>query len=217
MEVVVYNMKSCKQCNRLLDVDSFHKCSKNKSGLHSRCKDCRKKQHADIYVTKKERSKELAKRWQSDNRDKVSKIAKRFYENNKEKCDARSKVYYNNNSERLNEYRRNYRLIKRLNSGKELRTLKHTHIDKKEYARQYRKRNRGLIRYYEVLRKLDIKLRTPKWADLKAIREFYINCPKGYQVDHIIPLRGKIVSGFHIIENLQYLTSEENLRKGNRF
>ena len=58
--------------------------------------------------------------------------------------------------------------------------------------------------------------RTPKYADLKAIKQFYINCPDGYEVDHIIPLQGKNVSGFHILENLQYLTEFENRSKGNK-
>ena len=59
--------------------------------------------------------------------------------------------------------------------------------------------------------------RTPTWVDLEAIKKFYENCPKGYEVDHIIPLQGEIVSGFHILENLQYLTIEQNRKKGNKF
>lgn len=59
--------------------------------------------------------------------------------------------------------------------------------------------------------------RTPKWADLEAIKQFYIDCPKGMVVDHIIPLRGEVVSGFHVVENLQYLTLKENSKKGNKF
>lgn len=39
------------------------------------------------------------------------------------------------------------------------------------------------------------KLRTPKWLskeEKQAIKEFYLNCPNGYHVDHIIPLQGKV-------------------------
>jgi len=58
--------------------------------------------------------------------------------------------------------------------------------------------------------------RTPSWADESSIREFYGNCPDGCHVDHIIPLQGKVVSGLHVLENLQYLNSSLNDRKGNR-
>lgn len=59
--------------------------------------------------------------------------------------------------------------------------------------------------------------RTPLWADLTVIKEFYKNCPKGYEVDHIVPLQGKLVSGLHVLENLQYLPSSANRSKGNNF
>jgi hypothetical protein len=57
---------------------------------------------------------------------------------------------------------------------------------------------------------------TPPWIDLKAIRLFYSKCPKGYHVDHIVPLQGKYVSGLHTLHNLQYLTQRENQSKGNK-
>lgn len=59
--------------------------------------------------------------------------------------------------------------------------------------------------------------RIPKWANLLKIKEIYNNCPKGYHVDHIIPLQGVNVSGLHVEENLQYLTANENIRKSNKF
>ena len=37
-----------------------------------------------------------------------------------------------------------------------------------------------------------------------------------WEVDHIIPLQGENVCGLHVDYNLQYLTPEENGKKGNR-
>lgn len=59
--------------------------------------------------------------------------------------------------------------------------------------------------------------RTPSWADLDKIKEFYINCPEGTHVDHIIPLQGELVSGLHVLENLQYLSQHDNCAKHNKF
>lgn len=59
--------------------------------------------------------------------------------------------------------------------------------------------------------------RTPKWADLAAIAKFYDECPGGYVVDHVIPLRGHRVSGLHVLENLQYIPRLDNIAKSNRW
>ncbi len=59
--------------------------------------------------------------------------------------------------------------------------------------------------------------RTPSWSDLDAIKEFYLNCPPGYEVDHILPLQGENISGFHMLDNLQYLDASDNSSKGNKF
>ena len=61
------------------------------------------------------------------------------------------------------------------------------------------------------------ELRSVAWANAEKIREVYANCPDGYDVDHIIPLNGKTVSGLHVHNNLQYLTKLENSKKSNRF
>lgn len=59
--------------------------------------------------------------------------------------------------------------------------------------------------------------RVPVWADLEIIAQVYAEAQKqGLEVDHIYPLRGKLVSGLHVENNLQLLPKLENIRKGNK-
>jgi hypothetical protein len=66
--------------------------------------------------------------------------------------------------------------------------------------------------------------RTPKWADHEKIKEIYREAAAMRQilgikvhVDHVIPLRGRTVSGLHVHENLQVIPAKENSLKSNRF
>jgi len=49
--------------------------------------------------------------------------------------------------------------------------------------------------------------------DKPIVSLIYDICPDGYEVDHIIPLSK---GGRHAPDNLQYLTHDDNIRKGNR-
>ncbi len=57
----------------------------------------------------------------------------------------------------------------------------------------------------------------PKWANYKVIKEIYASCPIGYHVDHIVPLQNDLVCGLHCEFNLQHLSAQDNLSKGNKF
>lgn len=69
-------------------------------------------------------------------------------------------------------------------------------------------------------RRKDVKRCSPPWISKDALLAVYANCPKGMEVDHIIPIRGVIdgrrVSGLHVPWNLQYLTPAQNRKKKNR-
>ena len=68
-------------------------------------------------------------------------------------------------------------------------------------------------------------LATPKWLtrqDNKQIQAFYLESVLKsdqtgipHEVDHIVPLQGKTVSGLHVPWNLQVITMSENCKKNN--
>lgn len=97
---------------------------------------------------------------------------------------------------------------------------KSSNTKKQHYCKKctsYYRSNFVNTNFYNTKRRKYIKERTPNWANLDKIKEIYDNCPRGYHVDHIIPLKGEFISGLHIETNLQYLTAEENMQKGNNF
>jgi len=89
-----------------------------------------------------------------------------------------------------------------------LRKLNTTHGQ--SYTKEYKTFNSTK---YDKAQKNQI----PKWANVQAIKDIYMNRPKGYHVDHIIPLQGNNVCGLHVETNLQYLPAFENISKGNKF
>ncbi len=61
--------------------------------------------------------------------------------------------------------------------------------------------------------------RTPPWLTAEQwlqIKDVYRSRPDDHHVDHIVPLRGTIISGLHVPWNLQHLLAEDNQQKGNR-
>jgi hypothetical protein len=113
------------------------------------------------------------------------------------------KAHYNTDPEKHRERTREY-----YRANKQLR---------KEYNQAYRITNPEIYAAHGVKRRTRELNALANWADHEEINIIYAQCPAGYHVDHIIPLQGKLVSGLHVENNLQYLPASENMSKSNKF
>lgn len=68
---------------------------------------------------------------------------------------------------------------------------------------------------YSVAKNLARSFASGGFVDPAAI-SFRAECPPGYHVDHIIPIRGRNVCGLDVLANLQYLPARENIVKSNK-
>lgn len=99
----------------------------------------------------------------------------------------------------------------------------------KERARKrtWRADNREKVRAKTARRSASKIQRTVGWeteltalvemeaADLARRRDAVTGCK--WHVDHIVPLRGKAVSGLHVWNNMRVIPAVVNMRKSNRF
>jgi hypothetical protein len=155
------------------------------------------------------------------------------YFKNRTKRNEKTKKWQRENADAWAESRRQYRAARKDDLSKSYAEWRAENPDKAMAARtRWRDRNADRIkevrrRWYDrnkkrvfaavAKRKADRAHRTPAWADLDAMRAIYEACPPGFHVDHIVPLRGRLVSGLHVETNLQYLPAKANIAKGNRY
>jgi hypothetical protein len=144
------------------------------------------------------------KRYAEKHKDKVSSAIKKWNSENKEKMLEAAKRHY----EKIKDNEE----FKKLNSSK---------------MREWARKNPDKVLEQSARKRATKLKRVPCWltdTDFKEIKQIYLNAKeqsdkegKKYHVDHIIPLRGKYVSGLHVPSNLRILLAEENLVKSNKF
>jgi flagellum-specific peptidoglycan hydrolase FlgJ len=130
--------------------------------------------------------------------------------------------------EYLKEYhKRNYEEIK----SKRLDYFREYYKTNKEKqqvnSKVWRENNPDLNAAKEARRRCAKLNRTPSWMtkeEESRIKSIYKMCRAiskktgiPHQVDHIIPLQGKLVSGLHVASNLRIITRTENASKHNSF
>ena len=182
---MVQTFKVCSLCNLNLPLSSFHKDSKKKLGVRSRCKSC-VKPYAEKYRDSNRSfvqasSRKSYRKYEEKRRSYGRTYAKEYYQNNKEEVLERNKTYSKVNNHKVNA-KRNKRRAKKLKATPIWLTKDHL---------------REIENYYWLT------------GDLEKVSG------EKYDVDHIVPLNGKKVCGLHVPWNLQVLPRDLNQRKSN--
>lgn len=132
------------------------------------------------------------------NRDKALLVSKEWRQNNEQARAAARKAEYEKNADAA-----------------------------KRASAEYRKQNPAKINAWSRKHVLAKQKRTPAWLteddfwlieqayDLAALRTKMLG--DEWQVDHVIPLQGKLVSGLHVPHNLRVIPACANRSKSNKF
>ncbi len=216
MNIQNKEVKKCSKCKAYKGLFSFGKCKYAKCGLKSQCTDCRKSYNQN----NKESISEYKKNYRIKNKEIIANKAKERYILDKESISEYKKNYYQKNKNQIKQrVRKNKEQLCKENREKYLELRRQEYIKNKDrylaYAKKYNKEHPDSRRCWESKRRAQ-KLNATMSGFDENIKKIYKNCPKGHHVDHIIPLVNKKVCGLHVPWNLQYLTSEDNLRKSNK-
>lgn len=97
----------------------------------------------------------------------------------------------------------------------------------KRYRSLYRKQNKGVVNEACMRHFAAKRSATPKWltkAQILQMRALYHSANRiskclglPHEIDHIVPIQGKTVTGLHVPWNLQIIPASANRSKGNRF
>ena len=183
--------KGCSDCHNTKLFSEFCRHKNTKSGRASICKECQAV------------------------RNRV------YYENNKEKEKARQRDKYRSDPElaRMAVYR-----SRRKNPEREHQKYLARADKIAESNKRWRKNNPHMARAIRGRRRAAEVNAIPVWADRHKIALIYAEANRltvetgvPHEVDHIVPLQGKIVCGLHWEGNLQVLPKVENRSKLNRY
>lgn len=187
-------MKFCRSCCTDKPFSLFTPRKQSKDGYQSYCKSCYAERRKKYVSENPEKAKQSTLKFRKNNPEKVRAMRIRYREENAEKVKIARKLAYQKNRE-------------------------------KELAKaiEWKSLNKHITRAIVADRNAKKKLATPSWIDRKRIIDLHKKAVElkketgiDWHVDHIVPLKSKLVCGLHWHGNMQLLPASVNQSKSNR-
>ena len=182
---------TCVKCGRSLPDDQFKSQSRdgvNRQTYGRQCNDCRRAWYTEN-ARKKRLEKGIVPRYDPE------KLAA-----NKEKKRQKSLEH-----------------LKKLSLKMAAEQPEKLKLLRKKAVMKFVENNRGLVNsknsHYRAMR----RCATTSFGQDGVVEIYKLAAERSMEVDHIVPLRSKVVCGLHNIFNLQLLSKSENSAKRNRF
>lgn len=210
----------CRGCSTEKPITEFYR---DRHTYARRCKLCANAYSRNHYKNNKNRYKEQARQWRVKNADRYHELNKLYYSKNKDFIVARSREYAKNHLAEQNAQKLQWRR----DNLEKTRAVEQAYRDRNRDScnariKEWKDKNPH-FRAEETIRRLAAKNgATPTWADREKILAIYAAASQRRQagdechVDHLVPLRSKLVCGLHCEANLAIVPAVENLRKNNR-
>lgn len=159
---------------------------------------------------------------------KISEYNRAYRLANAERISIRRKLYYYSNWERIRKERKTAyaedQILRRKVLDNSAKRRKEKPAECAAAIAKWQKANPARANAINKKHKAAKIRALPLWADLEKIQEFYSEAHRLtketgviHQVDHIVPLQSKLVSGLHVEANLRVIPKRENCSKQNRF
>lgn len=162
--------------------------------------------------------------WRKLHPEKTRSYCQKYKSQHRQELRAKNRRYHSTHKDQIRKRRQLFRCANRESLNAKTSSWKKAHPDiVRSLFKSWSKHNPERIMEKDAARRARLLKAIPSWVDRKAIRAIYADARRHtketgiqHHVDHRYPMKHHLLSGLHVPWNLQILTAQQNLSKGNR-